>query len=216
MIVKHGRDLSVGAALWILNVQYFIVQVIAAATWTKGTGYNWANNTISDLANTRCGFYGSRFVCSPAHVAMNISFMVLGITIIGGALLLGKRLTSDLIGRLGFLCIAATGVGAILIGLFPENSVSALHTAGATLSFLLGNTGMIVLGISLDRLPKRLRVYTVLSGIVGLVALVFFLENSYGGLGIGGMERIVAYPQTIWMIVCGGYLLLGHQAEDAR
>ena len=42
---------------------------------------------------------------------------------------------------------------------------------------------------------------------IGLVALSFFLKNVYLGLGIGGMERIVSYPQTIWMIVFGAYVL---------
>lgn len=214
MTANHARSRPLGAMLWVSNIQYFIVQIVAAVAWTR-IGYSWTSNTISDLANTHCGLYGSRLVCSPLHTVMNISFVVVGITIIGGAVLLQRELASGLAERLGFGCMALAGVGAILIGLFPENSVSSMHVAGATLSFVLGNVGMIVLGARLERLPKILRAYTVLSGVVGLAALLFFMKNTYGGIGIGGMERFVSYPQTIWMIVFGGYLLLRRRGASA-
>jgi hypothetical membrane protein len=214
MTDRHMQGLSTGAVLWILNVQYFIMQLVVAAAWT-GVSYSWANNTISDLANTRCGAYGARSVCSPLHTAMNISFVVLGVTIVSGAILLQRKLALSSMGRLGFGCMAAAGLGAMLVGLFPENSVSGLHIGGAALSFLLGNLGMIVLAVDLKRLPKVFRIYTALSGVIGLFALVLFLKQSYLGLGIGGMERIVAYPQTIWMIVVGAYLLLSRPGSPA-
>lgn len=207
MTAKHVQIHSNGAILWVLNVQYFIVQIIVALSWSK-IGYSWANNTISDLANTECGLYGNRLVCSPMHTLMNISYIIVGVTIISGALLSQKEFSSKFIVRLGFGCMALAGAGAILIGLFPENSISSLHITGAALSFVLGNLGMLILGVKLKSLPKALRLYTILSGVVGLLALLFFMKEIYGSIGIGGMERFVAYPQTIWMIVFGGYLLL--------
>lgn len=207
MTASDDSSRRLGAVLWVLNTQYFIVQAIVAASWSK-IGYSWTANTISDLGNTHCGTYGSRMVCSPLHTVMDISFIALGVTIIGGAVLLQKSLASGFAARLGFWCMAAAGAGAILVGLFPENSVSSLHIAGAALSFLLGNLGMIILGVNLSWLPKVLRSYTVLSGLAGLVALVLFLTHAYAGIGIGGMERVAAYPQTIWMIIFGMYLFL--------
>jgi hypothetical membrane protein len=207
MINNRAPGRSAGAILWVLNLQYFIVQAIVAAAWTKGNGYSWAHNTISDLGNTQCGEYGARIVCSPVHLAMNISFVVLGITISVGAILLGRELKPAFLGRLGFGCLAISGVGAALVGLFPENSVSVLHITGAALSFLIGNAGIILIGLSLRQLPKTLRTYTIFSGVIALIALVLFLQKTYLGLGIGGMERVVSYPQTVWMIVFGAYWL---------
>jgi len=198
-----------GAILWVLNVQYFAMQAAAALVWA--TSYSWANNTISDLGNTHCGLYGGRYVCSPFHTAMNISLVAAGLTIISGALLLQSRLAGNLTARLGFTCMALAGAGSVLVGVFPENSISSLHTTGAALSFILGNLGMIVIGAALGGLPKMLRVYTVLSGIIGFTALVFFMKNTYLGIGIGGMERIVSYPQTLWMIIFGVYLLADYR-----
>lgn len=206
--VRYAQDRTVGAVLWILSVQYYIVQIAVAGFWAQNNGYSWAHNTISDLANTHCGLYGDRFVCSPLHTAMNISFVVIGITMMSGAYFLQKQLVRHGNAKFGFVCMAIAGVGTTIVGLFPENTVSTLHIIGAALPFVLGNLGMIIIGLSLTQLPSILRTYTVLSGALGLLALVLFQANIYIGLGEGGVERFVSYPQSVWMIVFGMYLLL--------
>lgn len=203
----YGSHYYAGAFLWLISIQYYIVQLIAAGGWHSPT-YSWAHNTISDLGNTACGQYGSRQVCSALHPLMNASFVLLGLTMISGAFLLRRSLSENRLADLGFTAMAISGIGTVLVGLFPENSVSALHITGAALPFILGNLGMIAIGAALKRLPVFLRGYTMLSGIAGLIALPQLLAGTYLGLGIGGMERVVAYPQSIWMIVFGAYLLL--------
>jgi hypothetical membrane protein len=203
-----SRGYYLGACLWVLSLQYYITQVVVAASWSKDHGYNWANNTISDLGNTRCGVYGSRLVCSPLHTYMNISFIVLGITMAVGAYLLRKLLKGSSLCKFGLSFMALAGVGTVLVGLFPENTISELHIIGAALPFTLGNLAMIMVGFALKPMPIILRVYSILSGLIALVALVLFMEDVYLGIGIGGMERFVGYPQSIWMIVFGSYLLV--------
>lgn len=213
MTSAFNRAQRAGAVLWMLSIQYYVVQLVAAASWAKTNGYSWTNNTISDLANTQCGQYGSRPVCSPLHTAMNLSFIVLGSTMIGGALMLRAQLADNHLKKFGFGCLAVAGIGTILVGLFPENTVSSLHIIGAALPFVLGNLAMVVLGISLKQQPQALRIYTILSGVIGLTALMLFITGHYLGLGIGGMERFVSYPQSIWMITFGIYLVRNKAAN---
>ncbi len=206
---KIHSHAQIGALLWILSIQYYVTQLIVAAKWSKLAGYSWTTNTISDLGNTHCGLYGANNICSPLHTFMNISFIVLGMTMITGSTLLGKYYESDRVGLLGFRFMSLAGIGTILVGVFPENSVSSLHILGAALPFFFGNLSMILIGISLkNRLPKVLRGFTLISGSVGLVALVLFITRNYSMLQIGGMERVVAYPQSIWMIIFGSYIYL--------
>jgi hypothetical membrane protein len=106
----------------------------------------------------------------------------------------------------GFACLGLAGVGTVVVGLYPENTVAGLHAAGAALPFVLGNLGVVLLGIGL-RLPRTLRAFTLAAGVVGLVGLPLFLSHSYLGLGIGGMERVTAYPQDVWLIAIGAYML---------
>jgi len=139
-----------GPILWILSIQYYVIQFAVSLAWPIEHSYSWANNTISDLANTKCGPYGERIVCSPLHANMNISFVTLGLTMMGGAFLLRKQLANNLVANLGYIFMALAGLGTILVGLFPENTVSALHILGAALPFFLGNIGMILIGITME------------------------------------------------------------------
>ena len=50
------------------------------------------------------------------------------------------------------------------------------------------------------------RAYTLLSGVVGLVALVLFATKTYAGLGVGGMERLIVAPVILWSLVVGIHL----------
>ncbi len=105
--------------------------------------------------------------------------------------------------------MAMAGLGTVLVGLFPENTIAALHEIGAALPFFIGNLGIVILGITLG-LPKGMRFYSLATGIVALIALGLFFSGTYLGLGVGGMERLTAYPQTIWLIVFGLYMSRKH------
>lgn len=178
-----------------------------ATAWSPP--YSWLHNTISDLGNTVCGPYGDRLVCSPGYAYMNGSLILLGITMMIGAALIYHELHKNFGTMIGFLCMALAGFGTLLVGLYPENTVGRLHFVGALLPFLVGNMGIVMLGLTLD-IPRWLRIYSVATGGVALIALVLFITQTYLGLGIGGMERIVAYPQTVWLIVFGLYAFRNH------
>ena len=194
----------VGAALLVGGVQYFVVQVIVAARFVGG--YSLRVNTISDLGNTSCGVFNGRFVCSPAHLLMNLSFVTLGICVVVGSVLVRRVLGDSAAAAAGFAMVTAGGVGVVGVGLFPENGVPAFHGIAATLPFLVGNAGIVVLGVALVA-PTAVRVVTLLTGVLAMVALVFYAGGHFFGLGEGGAERLVAYPQTVWQIFLGCYLL---------
>jgi hypothetical membrane protein len=198
----RSRNLRLGPALYVASIQYFLAQLLVALRWSPP--YSWSRNTISDLGNTACGDYGGKLVCSPLHDVMNASFAVLGITMIAGSVLIWRRAGPGRSAAAGLALMAVSGAGVILVGLFPENSVPALHGTGAGLSFVAGNVGIIVVGQSL---PLALRLYSTVSGGAALVALGYFASGQYLGLGEGGLERVVAYPQTAWLIVTGLWLL---------
>jgi hypothetical membrane protein len=205
--IFNDRYPLVGPAFWILSIQYFITQWVVAHRWA--TPFSLSHNTISDLGNTACGPYGGRFVCSPLHDWMNASFIIFGLTMVIGAALIYHEFKRSRATRIGFSFMAAAGVGTLLVGLFPENTVSGLHILGAALPFFIGNVGMVILGRSLE-LPKAFKIYTIFSGLFALIALAFLLTGHYLGLDIGGMERLTAYPQTIWLIVFGIYMSSSH------
>jgi hypothetical protein len=57
---------------------------------------------------------------------------------------------------------------------------------------------------SQDRtLHTSLRVTALVAGLIGLSGTVLFLQRRYLGLGMGGMERVAAWPLLIFLAVAG-------------
>jgi hypothetical membrane protein len=73
------------------------------------------------------------------------------------------------------------------------------------LPFVLGNIALLIFAFSLG-LSRIFKIFTVILGTVALLALPFFFAKVYFGLGFGGMERLVAYPQAVWLIAFGIYM----------
>jgi hypothetical membrane protein len=203
----HENYPLVGPSVWIASIQYFVVMAVAAMYWP--VRYSAISNTISDLGNTACGIYGARYVCSPLYSWMNLSFIILGITMAIGSTLIYQEFNKTRASWIGFSLMALAGAGTILVGAFPENITSSLHTLGAILALGGGNVALLVLGYSLD-LPPKMRIYTILSGLISLSAFLLFISQYYLGIGIGGMERLAGNLQTLWLIVFGVYISRDH------
>jgi hypothetical membrane protein len=193
----------------VSSLQYFVAQVIAASAWEPP--YSWRLNAISDLGAVGCGPFDGRSVCSPSHGLMNASFILLGVAMAVGAVLFYREFCGS---RIGFSLMVLAGVGAILVGVFPEDTTYSAHIAGADLAFLLGNVALIVLGRTL-RVSRWFLWYSIVSGAVALVALVLFLTHHRFFLELGGMERLVAYPQTVWLVAFAMLVLWEARSSDA-
>jgi hypothetical membrane protein len=143
---------------------------------------------------------------------MNSSFVLLGVTVLIGAILLLKNYYQTTVARLALALLAIDGLGTMLVGVSPENSQSPYHVIGAGLAFVLGNIAIILLGFTHET-PRLLRYMGIAGGSIALAALAVFVSKIDTGLGMGGIERIVAYPQTLWMIALGLYLLYYRKLE---
>jgi len=200
-----GRYPMLGPILYVSSIQFFAVQIFVAMRWNPP--YSLARDTISDLGNTACGTFNARFVCSPLHGVMNVSFIVLGVAMTAGSLLISRRFAKGRAATVGFAAMAVSGIGVIIVGIFPENSVPAFHGLGAAVPFTVGNAALIVMAAA-PMMPAALRLYSFLSGALAILALVSYSSRHYLGLSEGGIERVVAYPQTVWLIVTGVFLLV--------
>lgn len=198
----------VGPLIWVLTVQYFAAQLIVAAAWLKP--YSWRANTISDLGATYCGVYAGRYVCSPEHDLMNLSFLLLGLMMIFGAGLIYQEFRQSQASFVGFTLMSLAGFGTFVVGFIPENAIPSLHLLGAFLALCIGNISLVILGLALSDVRPAFRLYTFLSGVISLSALWLLVIHQYLGIGLGGMERLAAYPQTIWLILFGLYMTGSH------
>ncbi|MFZ0892068.1 MAG: DUF998 domain-containing protein [Thermoplasmata archaeon] len=209
------RSVHHGAIAWLVATLQFIGAMIVAQLAWKNPTYSLTQNVISDLGNTGCGTFASQDVCSPLHVVFNISVIVFGLLILLGILLLPTAFPARASRSIGLGLFAISAVGAILVGIFPENTVGALHSLGALLAFVGGGLGLLVLSGAMLRDTRwdGFRTYTAISGLVTLVSLVLFVEGSWqwGGLwaslGEGGIERLIVAPVLLWFLVVSTHLV---------
>jgi hypothetical membrane protein len=196
------RHPLVGPAVLISASLYFLAQVVAAWVWNPP--YSVVTNTISDLGRTT----------APRHALMNAAFVLLGVVMSLGSLFIYQEFRQvSLLQRrgamVGFTVMGVAGVGAVLVGAFPENANHAVHLTGAALAIGGGIVAMFVLGWVLE-LPVRLGTFARGLAPVAMTALVLFACHRDFGLGRGTMERLAAYPVTIWLIAFGCYMARGH------
>jgi hypothetical membrane protein len=196
----------IGGMVWMLSVQFFVAQVVVQSAWT--TPFSIARNYISDLGNTTCGLYprgAGRYVCSPWHAGMNASFVLQGLSIAAGMVLVRAAFPAGIARRAGSVLLVSAGLGNVAVGLFPEDVNILGHELGAAVFLVLGNAGMIALGVALGRSRRHpaLASYSLLSGAVGEASTWLFISGHDLGLGVGGMERLAAYALPLWSIVIG-------------
>lgn len=162
-------------------------------------GYSVSKNYISDLG------VGPE----PSRAIFTISIIIFGASMLIATYLLWKG-GSD---RVFPVLLALAGIGSIGVGLFNEIDHTPLHILSALLAFGFGG----IAAISSSRLSKPPFSYvSIFLGLMTLIALVLLRTQNYLDLGVGGMERMVAYPIIFWAIGFGTYLMHPAEQESAK
>jgi hypothetical membrane protein len=210
MIWRKAMVCRLGAGLWLLCFQFFVGEQIARLGWTGH--YSMARNYISDLGAVRCEGSGA---CSSLHWVMNCSFMLQGMLIVFGAVLLRGFFPAKFVYRIALALLVIAGVGVLEVGVAPEDVNFRLHLLGAVANFLGGNLAMVLLGLVTIRrsrceaLPLRLKGWTTFGlgsiGLLATLALAYRDTPSWAAMGwnIGTVERLAVYPLPLWLTWTG-------------
>jgi hypothetical membrane protein len=180
-----------GAGWWALCFQFFVAEQIARMRWPGH--YSMSINWISDLGAAH----------SPLHWVMNSSFVVQGVLIAVGAILMRRLFPAKASYRVALLLFLVSGVGVLVVGLVPEDTDAQVHRVAALVHLLAGNLAMILMGLAMVAGAARVRfrgAITLLAGLLGLTALALL---GLGEKDVGIFERFAAYPLTLWLTWTG-------------
>ena len=184
-----GHRYRWGGLAWLLTLQFFVVEAVAALRYG---GYSYAQNVISDLGTAT----------SPAAALMNTSFVVQGLLIAAGAVLLAPGLAGN--GRkVARTLLPLAGLGVLLVGVFHSDSSDTLHSIAATVYFVAGALGVIALAYGVRARSEGLGTVLAVIGLLGLVGTVFFGGAVFLFLGEGGMERVAGYALPVALPIAG-------------
>jgi len=178
-----------GSLLFVGAAQFILVMTVAEALYP---GYNMATNYISDLG-----------VGSTA-LLFNTSVVLFGVMTLLGAAFGRRSLGAPLM-----LTLVLAGAGVVGVGLFPETT-GAPHLICSLITFFFGAASAI---ISYRVTRRPLSYFSVVLGVIALAALVllFFFPLYFPhydlGIGIGGMERMIAFPSLVWALGFGGFMM---------
>lgn len=155
-------------------------------------GYSAADQTISAL--------GAAGAPAASRTVFNATMAVAGALLVGVAAALRRLYDST-----AFAAVAAlSGVGVAGVGVFPAQT-GLPHALAAFAAF--GGVGVTAL-VAASVLRGPFRYVSAVLGGLELVAFALFVTVQGGTpLGVGGLERWVAYLGLLWVTAFGGYLL---------
>ncbi len=204
-------QIRLGALFWLLTVEFFIAQFVAQAAWP---GYSMLTNDISLLGVSSCGSYinpapgGIMPVCSPLSLVFNLGMALNGVLVV-----LGIWFTRDLwpatrLRTIALWLLALGGDGTMLAGAFPLDTMPLLHTIGAALALGLSCFGFIAMARLVWARHRTFALYSLATGVLALLGFALYVGEIYLG-GRGTVERLAAWPQTIWYMATGALILRG-------
>lgn len=170
------------------GVIFTVLNTVSEAVYP---GYSVGANALSDLGA----------VGAPTRLLWDGQLVVSGIIASLGVVLLF---------RAGFIprsravrgVYLAPNVATVVVGLVPENTVSAVHVLAAFTVFVVGGLAAVY---TYRLTSSPFRYLSVCLGLLSLAATP--LLSAHTALGFGGAERLVVYPFIVWGIAFGSYLM---------
>ena len=200
-----------GGVLWASSAQFFVAQAFAQAAWKGSAPYSLRTSWISDLGATTCGSYsggGGVLVCSPRHGVLNGGLLLLGVQVVLGTLLLQPAFGDGRFGAGAAALLVLAGAALPFIGAFPEDTGKPWHAVAATVHFAAAGLGTVASGLAVrDRYPRAGALAFLLGG-ASLAGTLLTLAGSGAGVGRAAIERLAAWPFTLFTTVAGVLLLI--------
>ena len=110
--------------------------------------------------------------------------------------------------------MALGGLGAVLVGVVPENvNWLHLHTVGTAAVIAFGQLAILILGLVLREIADWLREFMLVTSLLVLLAGISIAGKHQFGIGGGALERLAQYPESVWLILFGFYISRNHYRE---
>lgn len=196
---------NVAGILFFLAGSFVLMGIITAEAMYP-PGYSTGYNEISDLGAT---VPPNSVIYQPSSGIFNTTMLLAGCMVLAATFFIQKHFKKILIS----IPLCLFGIGLAGIGIFSGDKVP-YHGMASMLTFLAGGLSAIV-SFKIIAAP-----FKFIGIVFGSVALVTWMLAAFppgtliSFIGIGGIERWVAYPIMLWLTGFGGYLM--HTKNNAR
>jgi hypothetical membrane protein len=187
----------IAGMLFLLGAAQFLIFVtVAESLYPK---YSVRNNFLSDLGvvHQSAGVWG-------------VTIFLTGALFVAGTYFYFRNSTSK--GKWLPTVFVLGGIGLMGTGLFDSATFPILHQIVSFMAFVFG--GIAALG-SVKLLQGPFRYFSIALGAFTLVSPSLLIIGLGQELGNGLIERMVAFPELIWLMALGGYLM-GERNSSTR
>lgn len=192
------NDTLAGLLLGIGAAQFMTVMMLMEAI---APGYSMHTNAISDLG-----------VIPETSLLFTLTMVFLAACVVASGYLFTRKRRDA-----AFLTVSVLGgIGIAGAGIISLDSPLHIHGLFALMAFLFLNLEAV---LCYRHFRGPIRTISVLAGAIGLIFLVLMAfgdagdAGAFGAIGHGGIERMIAYPGLIWMMILGGYLIAVGERE---
>ena len=158
-------------------------------------GYSIRNNAISDLGQRIDPVNSSR----SSSIIFNSAMIIAGTAILLSGVLLHSKLDNSFV----TIPLMLHGIGTAGVGIFPS-TIKPTHFIFALTTFITVEFASIATYWLVNDVMKYLLASLGVTSFIFLIGNFLFVK----ALGVGGAERFIVYPTTLWLIIFGGYLLI--------
>ncbi|HJR97826.1 MAG TPA: DUF998 domain-containing protein [Actinomycetota bacterium] len=195
------RRTLAGLLLAVTGIGIVLSTITNEALYPAGRAYSTYANTISDLGGT---LPPDSYMVQPNRAIFIVTMAVAGALVLASTYLLRATIRR----RRMLVALGAMGVGLVGIAIFPGN-VAGWHPLFSLVAFVGGSVATIMSRKELDPPASYL---AVALGVIALVATALGLDAfaeawPQTAIGIGGVERWIAYPVLLWMVLFGTALM---------
>lgn len=211
--MRRTGAVTAGLVMWLVQPLYLVAEL--AAVSRVAAPYSLRDNTISDLGATTCTAiaypYGPVEVCSPWHALVNAAFVVFGLLLAAGAVLIRAALQARRLRTWAVILWVLAGLSSVGTGLVPLDLDLELHYLVSLPVFLAQPVALLLTGLLLRPDHPALGWTGLLAGVLTLAAGVVFTVQVGDPTGGGLLERVILWTAYPWTALAAVVLLRDHE-----
>lgn len=209
---EHSKKF--GFLSWILLILYFPIEALVTSRTTST--YSAINQAMSDLGVTECMSHAYALapyhICSPLSGLMNVTFIITGILIASGAILLHRFWSDGQKTGIATVMWVIYGLGYSVSGIYPADVNFWVHTLFSLPSMFLHIPAMIIIARAIrTEMPGLAKFTYICMGLSAVSLLVLFV-----GIAPGLMQRLLYGFVWIWMSITAIILWKRDNARQNR
>lgn len=195
---NDGSKVRIAGMFFLIGAAQFLILVtVAESVYPK---YSVRNNFLSDLG-----------VVHESAGIWSITIFLTGALFVAGSYFYFRKSTGT--GKWLPTVFVLGGIGLMGTGLFDYSTFPILHQIVSFMAFVFG--GIAAVG-SFKLIRGPFRYFSIVLGAFTLVSLVLLILGLGQELGNGLVERMVAFPELIWLMALGGYLMGERSSHSSK